>query len=207
MSKPIKPVKWKLKIEHLMACNCNYGCPCSFNAPPTHGACEAALAYRVVEGKYGAVSLDGLCWVVAAIWPGPLHEGNGRAVVYLDSRAQGEQRAALEAIATGQAGGPIGIFMSTVTAGMEVRTAALEFEYDGKHSHFRAGESIIVVFEPIRNPVSGTEHHATLLLPGGLIAKREDHYSSQTLRVNADGFDFSYPGRTAIAMQSVWRGP
>lgn len=44
-------------------------------------------------------------------------------------------------------------------------------------------------------------------LPGGLIAKREDHYSSQTLRVNADGFNFSYPGRTAIAMQNVWRGP
>jgi len=65
-----KPIKWKLKIEHLMACNCNYGCPCSFNAPPTHGACEAALAYRVVEGKYGAVPLDGLRWVFEPNSPG-----------------------------------------------------------------------------------------------------------------------------------------
>ena len=56
-------------------------------------------------------------------------------------------------------------------------------------------------------PISSAEHHATILLPDGLIARREDHYSSQTLQVNADGFNFSYPGRTAIAMQSVWRGP
>src|SRR5438034_1374458 len=39
--------KWKLKVEQLMACNCNWGCPCSFDAPPTYGKCETALAYRI----------------------------------------------------------------------------------------------------------------------------------------------------------------
>ena len=202
-----KPIKWKLKIEHLMACNCNYGCPCSFDAPPTYGTCEAALAYRVVEGKYGDVTLDGLKWIVAAVWPGPLHERDGRAVVYLDARVKGEKREALEAIATGKAGGPIGIFMSTVTAGMEVCTAPLEFKFNGKRSYFRAGEAIDVEFDPIRNPVTGEEHHAAILLPGGMIAKREDHYSSKTFHVNADGLYYSYPNRTAIAMQNIWRGP
>lgn len=73
MNRPTsKPIKWKLKIEHLMACNCNWGCPCSFNAPPTHGTCEAALAYRVVEGRYGDAVLDGLAWVVAAAWLRPV---------------------------------------------------------------------------------------------------------------------------------------
>lgn len=202
-----KPVKWKLKIEHLMTCNCDWGCPCSFEAPPTYGTCEAALAYRVVEGKYGEVSLDGLRWVLAAVWPGPLHERNGRGVVYLDSRAEGAKREALEAIATGNAGGPIGIFMSTVTDGLEVHTALLEFEFDGKRSHFRAGETIEVVFEPIRNPVTGEEHHAAVVLPTGMIAKREDHFSSKTFDVTAPGLNYSYPGRTAIAMQNIWHGP
>ena len=32
--------KWKLQVEQLMACNCNWGCPCSFDAPPTYGRCE-----------------------------------------------------------------------------------------------------------------------------------------------------------------------
>lgn len=201
------PIKWKLKIEHLMACNCNYGCPCSFDAPPTYGTCEAALAYRVVEGKYGDVKLDGLKWVVAALWPGALHEGNGRAVVYLDARAKGEKRDALEMITTGRAGGPIGIFMSTVTAGMEVYASPLEFKFDGKRSYFRAEEAIDVEFDPIRNPVTGEEHHASVLLPTGMIAKREDHYSSKTFRVNIEAFAYNHPNRTAIAMQNIWRGP
>ncbi len=79
-----KPDKWTLKMEILMACNCDWGCPCGFEAPPTHGTCEAALAYRIIEGNYGGEALDGLAWVLGAFWPGPLHERNGRGVVYLD---------------------------------------------------------------------------------------------------------------------------
>jgi hypothetical protein len=90
---------------------------------------------------------------------------------------------------------------------MEVQTAALEFVYDGKASHFRAGEAIRVAFDPIRNPVSGTEHPVAVQLPTGLIAKREEHFSSKTFDVNAGELCYSYPGRTAIAMQSTWRGP
>jgi len=47
------PAKWRLKMEQLMACNCSWGCPCSFDSIPTYGTCEAALAYRVVDGSYG----------------------------------------------------------------------------------------------------------------------------------------------------------
>lgn len=200
-------VKWNLKIEHLMACNCNWGCPCGFQAPPTYGTCEAALAYRIVEGKYGDESLDGLGWALGAVWPGPLHELHGRGIVYLDSRAAGAKREALEAIATGKAGGPIGIFMSTITDGLEVLTAELEFNFDGKNSHFRVGEAMKVAFEPILNPVTGAEHKASILLPDGMIAKHEDHYSSKTFDVTAADLNFSYPGRTAIAMQNSWQGP
>jgi Protein of unknown function (DUF1326) len=56
--------------------------------------------------------LDWLLWLTAAMWPGPLHERNGRAVVFLDESASDGQRQALEAIATGKVGGPIGIFMT-----------------------------------------------------------------------------------------------
>ena len=202
-----KPVKWKIKIEHLMTCNCNWGCPCSFDSPPTYGTCEAALAYRVVEGKYRDISLDGLRWVLAAIWPGPLHEGKGRGVVYLDTRAKGTKREALEAIATGKAGGPIGIFMSTVTAGLDIGTARIDFKYAGQHSSFRADEAVDVAFEPISNPMTGKEHHVSVLLPTGLLAKREDHFSAKTFTVKADGLEFQYPGRNALAFTNTWRGP
>lgn len=202
-----KQTKWELKIEHLMACNCNWGCPCTFESPPTYGTCEAALAYRVVEGQYGDVSLDGLMWVLAAIWPGPLHERNGRGVVYLDERAQGRQREALEAIATGHAGGPIGIFMSTVTAGLEVRTAPIEFHAAGKESWFSVPGEINVAFGPIRNPVSGEEHFPSALLPTGMLTEREDYFSADVFSVNTGDLRFEYPHRNAIFFSHTWRGP
>ncbi len=202
-----KPIRWRLKIERLMACNCNWGCPCTFESPPTYGTCEAGMAFHIAEGKYGNIVLDGLNWALAASWPGPLHERNGRGVVYLDERATFTQRDALEAIATGKAGGPIGVFMSTVTAGIEVRTAPIEFHAAGKKSRFRVPGQVEVAFGPIRNPVTGEEHHASTLVPTGMMTKREDHYSADIFSVNAGTLRFEYPGRNADAFSHTWRGP
>src|SRR5690348_15511320 len=52
--------KWWLEADYLQACNCDYGCPCEFEAPPTEGFCEGLGAWRISKGKYGDVSLDGL---------------------------------------------------------------------------------------------------------------------------------------------------
>jgi hypothetical protein len=202
-----KPVRWKLKIEHLMACNCNWGCPCSFESPPTYGICETAGAYRIAEGRYGDLVMDGLKWAHALAWPGPLHELNGHGVVYLDESATTPQREALEAIATGKAGGPIGVFMSTVTAGVDVEVAAIEFHHEGENSWFRVPGQLEVSFEAIRNPVTGEEHFATALLPGGMLTRREDFYSARDFSVTAGNLDFSHPRRNAIAFRHNWRGP
>lgn len=202
-----KPAKWRIKLEHLVACNCNVGCPCSFNAPPTYGTCEAGLASRIVDGKVNGVSLAGLKWAAALAWPGAIHDKGGRAVVYLDARARGARRDALEALAVGKAGGPWGMFMSTCTAGIEVRSSPIEFDYAGKKSSFRAGKDVVVAFDPIRNPVSGAEHHVTALMPAGFLCKREDFYTSKTMDVRAGSLAFSYPGRHTLAFTAVWKGP
>ena len=34
--------EWSLTAKEFVNCNCAYGCPCQFNALPTHGKCEAA---------------------------------------------------------------------------------------------------------------------------------------------------------------------
>ena len=44
-----------------------------------------------------------------ANWPGAIHdEGNGEALVLIDERADAPQRAAIEEILGGKAGGPVG---------------------------------------------------------------------------------------------------
>jgi hypothetical protein len=46
-------VKWRIKGREFVNCNCSYGCPCQFNAPPTHGNC------RAVGGLCGSSSTSG----------------------------------------------------------------------------------------------------------------------------------------------------
>ncbi|MBI1723111.1 MAG: DUF1326 domain-containing protein [Gemmatimonadetes bacterium] len=202
-----KPAKWAAKVEHLMACNCNFGCPCSFDAPPTYGTCEAATFTRIVKGKYGGVTLDGLRFAGVAKWPGPLHERHGKMVVFLDERAKGAKREALEAIATGRAGGPWGVLMSTVTDGVEVRAAHIEHKFAGKKSFFRVAEAAEVVFDAIKNPATGEDHHAIALLPTGLLTKSEEFFAARTFWVKADGLEFAYPGRNGLAYVTTWKGP
>ena len=33
-------VEWEIKGAKISVCNCNYGCPCQFYAPPTYDKCE-----------------------------------------------------------------------------------------------------------------------------------------------------------------------
>src|SRR5205823_5968694 len=53
-------IKWSIDADYLQACNCDYGCPCEFSAPPTPGFCEGMGAWRINRGNYGDVKLDGL---------------------------------------------------------------------------------------------------------------------------------------------------
>ena len=44
---------WELEAVELVACNCAYGCPCQFNALPTHGNCEAMAGFKINRGHFG----------------------------------------------------------------------------------------------------------------------------------------------------------
>jgi hypothetical protein len=91
------PTPWKMKGTVLVACNCDYGCPCNFKAPPSHGKCEGGWTWHVREGSCGDTELDGLNFSIYVNWPGAIHEGNGEALILIDERADDRQR---EAIAT-----------------------------------------------------------------------------------------------------------
>ena len=43
-------VDWMIKGPKIASCNCDYGCPCEFNAPPTHDVCEGLEAMEIEEG-------------------------------------------------------------------------------------------------------------------------------------------------------------
>ena len=46
--------EWELHGMEFGNCNCAYGCPCQFNALPTHGYCQAIGFFRIDKGHFGA---------------------------------------------------------------------------------------------------------------------------------------------------------
>src|SRR5258708_27258556 len=91
--------------DYLQACNCDYGCPCEFSAPPSPGFCEAMGVWRIERGEFDGLSLNDTGLAFAAKWPGAIHQGNGTVVLFVDEKASPEQRAALLEIGSGKAGG------------------------------------------------------------------------------------------------------
>ena len=77
-------VDWRISGVELVTCNCDYGCPCQFNALPTRGNCRAAAAYRIDKGHFGDVPLDGVVFVGLYAWPKAIHEGHGEAMLIVD---------------------------------------------------------------------------------------------------------------------------
>ena len=80
-------VKWTIKGREFVNCNCAYGCPCQFNALPTHGNCQAVVGMQIDQGHHGDTQLDGLRFAGIFRWPGAIHEGKGEAAVVIDERA------------------------------------------------------------------------------------------------------------------------
>lgn len=100
--------QWHISGQYLETCNCDYLCPClesKSTAQPTKGDCIAAMAFRIDQGTYGDMALDGLCFVVVLHTPGPMSDGGWTLGVIIDERANDEQRAALQSIGSGNAGG------------------------------------------------------------------------------------------------------
>src|SRR5258705_10729712 len=130
--------KWNFEADFLQGCNCDYGCPCEFEAPPSRGFCEGLGAWRIVKGNYGNVSLDGLGLGFAIHFPGPMHKGNGTGVLMLDEKANPAQREALTEIASGKAGGlPFEIFPVILTNLLPLQYLPFDFKMDGRNSSVR----------------------------------------------------------------------
>jgi hypothetical protein len=198
--------QWELNGTVLIACNCDWGCPCNFNAPPTHGSCEGQWTWHVERGRFGDVTLDDLNFTVAVQWPGAIHEGGGSAVILVDERADEQQRSAIERLVGGDHGGPWGILAWTWPTVDGPHPVRYELELQGVESRFRAGDFLECEMEPIRNPVSGAEAYPGVALPEGIIFKQGDLGSSRRFRVNG-AISYEHANRYTAIGPFAYQGP
>ena len=164
---------WEFKGRELVNCTCEYGCNCQFNALPDKGHCHAVAAIQIDEGRYGDTALDGLRITALFKWPGPVHEGHGEALAFVDERADAAQREALLKIMTGQDTDPFAtvfaVFASTIETMHEPVFAPIDFEVDveGRRGRLRIDGYVEMSGEPIRNKVTDAEQRAQIRLPDG----------------------------------------
>ena len=193
--------EWRVKATELGNCNCAYGCPCQFNALPTHGDCRGLFGLEIEEGHFGSLRLDGLRAILMVSFPGPIHHGNGTTQLIIDERASAAQRDALEKILTGEETEPMATMWAVLSAmspnKLETLYRPIEFAVDveARRGRFAVPGLVETIGEPIRNPVTGAEHRARIDLPDGFeyrVAEMGSATTKATGAIALPGVENSY---------------
>lgn len=205
------PISWHLAGDEVNGCSCDWGCPCQFNALPTHGYCQALIGFAVREGHYGSTRLDGVRFAVAASWPGAIHQGGGTMQLAFDESTTPAQREALAAIGSGRAGGggPFPILASVCAELRPPHIAKIDIECDREartaRLHVQGFAQSRV--EPIRNPITGAEHRARIVLPHGF--EYQEAEMADTVSIELFGelpLDFHHEHSYGQLNAFDWRG-
>ena len=166
-------VKWMIRGKTLGSCNCDWGCPCQFNSPSTHGHCQFASGGEIEEGYIGDIKLDGLRWGEIGWWPGEIAEGNGKLQIIIDERANDAQREGLRKILHAEVGEPgsnhFSVFHSTCTTIFEPLYLPIEFEVDieGRTGLVKIPGTLDIIGSPIIDEFSGQPFRVGISRPTG----------------------------------------
>lgn len=202
--------KWSYAGDFIKSCNCDYGCPCNFNAPPTKGSCEGILALDIRDGKYGRTSLKKAKATMVTWWPGAIHQGNGVMQLYVDDEASEEQEEALTQILTGKAGKPWEILAKTFSITLPPKKAPIEMRVKGKETVLKVGKYVSVEAEPVLNPVTKAEHYADVVIDTYLVYNRGSVFSNKLHTVKEpahEKLNWSHPGKNLEVAKVKHRGP
>jgi hypothetical protein len=165
---------WEIHGLMFTNCSCAYGCPCQFNALPTHGDCRAVIFLRVDIGHFADARLDGLNLAFAIAWPGAVHQGHGTMQPIIDERGDTAQRAGLLSILTGKDTDPMMTVFAIYTATCDtirdpVHTKiSIDCDINRRQSKCQAVGLATGRGEPILNPVTKKEYRGAILLPNGM---------------------------------------
>jgi hypothetical protein len=201
---------WCMKGEILGTCNCDWGCPCNFDAPPTHGHCDGVYAFVVHEGRYGDVVLGGVAFAWGGHSPGPIHHGEGMDLLVLDEASSVEQRDAIETLwHGGGVGSPFDEFASVRATALGPIIAPIEFELAGMNSRFRvAGGALLdLAMSRVRNPVTGEEEELYLDKPTGFTSKRSELGTTEVSMFVSHDLAFDVSGKYGEWARFSYRGP
>lgn len=201
-------VSWEIHGEEVGSCNCNWACPCQFNADPTDGHCRAVIGFAIGRGNFGDTDLGGVRFAEIVSFPGPIHEGDGTSQLVLDESASEEQRGAIRQLVSGEHGGAyFEIFASVIPHVREPIHAPVRIESDRERrvASVTVGEIAEARIEPITNPVTGEEHRIRIDLPDGFEYRIAEIANTVEARASGEApLDFSLAGTYGQLNEFDW---
>ena len=189
----LKP--WHVEGQYLEACNCEAICPCRMiggipGGRSTYGECFGLLSWHIDQGAAGAQDLAGLNVAVACRYHDDEPGSPWSIVLYVDESGDTEQRAALEAIFLGAAGGERILRLPWVRKPrfvLDVRPSRIEVD----------GESVRVEEQAIiraTRRVAGQDD-VRCVIPG--YEERGYELYADELAVHDEPFDYTLTGKCA----------
>ena len=151
---------WKVAGQYYETCSCDFVCPCvpgRLTVKPTKGSCTFAMSFKIDNGKFGDVGLDGLGFIIVGYTPEEMGKGNWSAGVIVDERASAAQRDAIVTIASGAAGGPMAALAGLISNFVGVESAPIRFERNG--AKWSVNASSLVNMSAV--PAMGIDPNAT----------------------------------------------
>jgi len=139
--------EWSIAGDYVEACNCDVTCQCVWLEAPDDDACTISFAWQIESGRYGDVDLNGLhAAMLIRSEEGVMFDPDvaWKMVVIVDEAADDDQRAALEGILLGRAGGIFAAAADTHVESAEVATAPFSYARDGAEFSVDVGDVLSI---------------------------------------------------------------
>lgn len=198
-------MSWNITGRGLELCSCKAFCPCWLGpeGEPDEGWCSGLFAFDINRGESEGVDLAGTRAALIADWPANFFHGQGKARVYVDTGAGGDQRRELEGIFGGKKEGFLSaLWDAVISEWLPAQSAGIEIDWNGRPS-VRLDGLGEATLEPIKDEagkptmISGAPAQAALRIDSMNIARpAENAWTDPDLRrwQAADGvlFDFDW---------------
>jgi hypothetical protein len=204
---------WHVEGDWFDVCRCDVPCPCEFARTPTYGECDGVLAWHVREGCYGGKPLDGLSVVALGHFKGNVWAGAKITMgIFIDERADADQREALQMIFGGRAGGWPAQFAQNIAEVRGIEFVPIEFDVAADLAMWRASipGRVEASAEALTGPTTRPGQRVqTFNPPGSEVGPDAVATWGVATADRADGFGFKWSriGQSSKHIPFAWRGP
>lgn len=206
--------EWQLVGDWFDICSCDIPCPCEFAQAPTNNACQGMLAWHIRNGHFGAIQLNDLSLLALAAFEGNIWAGETKAVMglFIDEKADEQQREALQSIFSGQAGGWPASFAAIIGEVRGVEFVPITFEVAGDLAFWQAEipGKVMGRAEALTGPTTPPGQRVqTINPPGSEVGPGQVATWGQSTEVRTEGFGFRWTGesRSSKHIPFDWSGP